>query len=79
VGPKSLPEAADLAEFRALLSARDVATFDGALDAEKLSLSERLLVKAVRAPYGDYRKWNRIDEWADSIATSLGATVMQLT
>jgi menaquinone-dependent protoporphyrinogen oxidase len=79
VGPKSLPEAADLAEFRALLNARDVATFDGALDAEKLSLSERLMVKAVRAPYGDYRKWNRIDEWADSIATSLGATVMQLT
>jgi len=77
VGPKSLPEAAELAEFRTLLDVRDDVTFDGAIDAQKLSFSERLMVKAVRAPYGDYRKWDRIDEWAGSIATGLGATATQ--
>ncbi|MFZ0180201.1 MAG: hypothetical protein WAL84_10085 [Candidatus Dormiibacterota bacterium] len=77
MGPKSLPEAAELAEFRTLLNVRGDATFDGYLDAQKLSLSERMMVKAVRAPYGDYRKWDRIDEWADSIAFSLGASATQ--
>jgi menaquinone-dependent protoporphyrinogen oxidase len=77
VGPKSLPEAAELAEFRTLLNVRDDVTFDGAIDAQKLSFSERLMVKAVRAPYGDYRKWDRIDGWAGSIATCLGATATQ--
>jgi menaquinone-dependent protoporphyrinogen oxidase len=77
-GPKPLPEAADLAELRTLLNVKGDATFDGALDAQKLSLSERMMVKAVRAPYGDYREWDRIDEWAGSIATSLGASATQL-
>lgn len=78
VGPKPLPEAAELAELRTLLNARGDASFDGALDAEQLSLSERVMVKAVRAPYGDYRSWERIDDWAASIATSLDASAMQL-
>jgi menaquinone-dependent protoporphyrinogen oxidase len=74
VGPKPLPEAADIAEFRKVLNVRGDAMFDGALDAQKLSLSERLIVKAVRAPYGDYRKWDEVDMWARSIATSLRST-----
>lgn len=77
VGPKSLPEAADIAEFRKLLNVRGHATFDGALDAQKLSLSERMMVKAVRAPYGDYRKWEEIDAWAAAIAASLGSPITQ--
>jgi menaquinone-dependent protoporphyrinogen oxidase len=77
VGPKSLPEAADIAEFRKVLNVRAHATFDGALDAQKVSLSERMIVKAVRAPYGDYRKWEEIDGWAASIAASLGSPVTQ--
>lgn len=77
VGPKSLPEAADLVEFRTLLNVRGDATFDGALEAQKLSLSERMMVKAVRAPYGDYRKWDRIDEWAGAIANSLAASATE--
>jgi menaquinone-dependent protoporphyrinogen oxidase len=74
VGPKSLPEAAELAEFRSLRNVSSDATFDGSLDAQKLSLSERMMVKAVRAPYGDYRQWDRIDEWAGTIAVTLGAS-----
>jgi menaquinone-dependent protoporphyrinogen oxidase len=77
VGPQVLPEAADLQEFRTLLNSKGDATFDGALDAQRLSLPERVMVKAVRAPYGDYRKWERVDEWAGSIAASLGAAAAQ--
>jgi menaquinone-dependent protoporphyrinogen oxidase len=66
-----LPEAAELAEFRSLLNVRSDATFDGSLDAQKLSLSERMMVKAVRAPYGDFRQWDRVDEWAGTIAIAL--------
>jgi menaquinone-dependent protoporphyrinogen oxidase len=78
VGPKSLPEATDLEEFRKFLEVRGYATFDGALDAQKLSLPERMMAKAVRVPYGDYRKWEEIDVWARGIATSLGtASVIQ--
>jgi menaquinone-dependent protoporphyrinogen oxidase len=75
VGPKALPEAADIAEFRQLLEIRDHRTFDGALDARKLSLAERITVKAVKAPYGDYRNWEDIDTWARSIANSLRPSV----
>jgi menaquinone-dependent protoporphyrinogen oxidase len=77
VGPKALPEASDLAGFRKVLEVRGDATFDGALDAQKLSLSERMMVKAVRAPYGDYRNWDEVDAWARSVATSLGSPVPQ--
>lgn len=35
------------------------------------------MVKAVRAPYGDYRKWDRIDEWAGAIANSLAASATE--
>lgn len=77
VGPKPLPEAADIAEFRKVLNVSGDATFDGALDARKLSLSERMMVKAVRAPYGDSRKWDEVDTWARSIATSLGSALSE--
>jgi hypothetical protein len=77
VGPKPLPEAADIAEFRKVLNVAGHATFDGALDAQKLSLSERMMVKTVRAPYGDYRKWDEVDTWAGSIATSLRSAISE--
>jgi len=77
VGPKPLPEAADIAEFRKVLNVSGDATFDGALDARKLSLSERMMVKAVRAPYGDYRRWDEVDTWARSIATSLDSALSE--
>jgi menaquinone-dependent protoporphyrinogen oxidase len=45
--------------------------FSGALRKERLSLVERALVKGVKAPYGDFRKWTEIDAWAASIAREL--------
>lgn len=45
--------------------------FAGALDKSKLSFGERAIIKAVRAPDGDYRDWEAIDTWVVEIADSL--------
>ena len=62
-----------LAELREALSPRDHKVFCGALDRSKLSFPERMIVKAVKAPDGDFRDWDAIAAWADSIADDLGA------
>ena len=71
VGPRVLPEAAEVAMYRKQFDVKDHRTFDGALDKKQLSLSERMMIRAVKAPYGDYRKWEDIDAWAMAIATWL--------
>jgi menaquinone-dependent protoporphyrinogen oxidase len=46
--------------------------FFGALDRSKLGFGERMMVKAVKAPEGDFRDWAGIRSWADDIARELG-------
>jgi menaquinone-dependent protoporphyrinogen oxidase len=60
-----------LAQLSTELEPRDHRVFFGALDKSKLSFGERMMVKAVRAPDGDYRDWDAIRAWADEIAASL--------
>ena len=50
---------------------RDQRIFFGALDHHKLSFAERMMAKAVRAPEGDFRDWEAIEAWAESIARDL--------
>lgn len=50
---------------------RDIAFFSGELDLQKLNLAEKLIVKAMKAPTGDYRDWEAIDAWARDIADIL--------
>ena len=38
-----------------------------------LGLGERVILKAVRAPEGDFRPWADVREWAGVIATDLKA------
>ncbi len=71
VGPKALPEAAEIAIYRKQFDVKDHRTFDGVLNKKQMSLSERMMIRAVKAPYGDYRKWEDIDAWAMAIATWL--------
>lgn len=47
--------------------------FFGSLDHDKLGFGERMVVKAVKAPEGDFRDWNEIAAWADEIAAALAA------
>lgn len=50
-------------------------TFVGKLDKSKLSLGERLAVKLVKAPEGDFRNWEAIRSWVRDIAATLEAPV----
>lgn len=63
--PQSLQAVADR------IKPRDIAFFHGAIDPSKLNLPEKLIVKALRAPVGDFRDWAAIEAWADGIARAL--------
>ena len=63
----------DDGEMVAATSARDNVVFAGRLEPADLGLGERMLVKAVKAPAGDYRDWDAIRGWARSVATDASA------
>ena len=48
-----------------------IALFHGKLELNSLPLIQRLMVKAIKAPVGDYRKWDAIQAWAETIAQTL--------
>jgi len=50
---------------------RDIAFFHGVLDTKKLSLPEKLIIKGINAPIGDFRDWEAITSWARAIAEAL--------
>ena len=60
-----------LEDLRRSIAPRDHRIFAGALDIGALSFGERMIVKAVKAPGGDFRDWDEIDAWADEIAVAL--------
>lgn len=62
-----------LAEIRRSIEPIDHRTFFGALDMRTLSFGERMIVKAVKAPAGDFREWDVIETWADGIDVALHA------
>jgi menaquinone-dependent protoporphyrinogen oxidase len=66
------PQPRQLADLEAALSPRAHRMFFGALDRSKLGFAERMIVKAVKAPDGDYRDWDAITAWADGIDVALG-------
>lgn len=70
-GETSLPDPKQVAELNAAIRPRDHRMFGGALDHRKLSLPERVIIKGVKAPEGDFRDWAAIDAWASSIAQEL--------
>lgn len=60
-----------LAELTETLRPRAHCTFFGALDHSKLGFGERMMVKALKAPEGDFRDWAAISGWADEISREL--------
>jgi menaquinone-dependent protoporphyrinogen oxidase len=56
---------------------RDIAFFHGALDTEHLSFVEKIVVKGLKVPTGDYRDWQMITDWAERIAGEVQATPQQ--
>jgi menaquinone-dependent protoporphyrinogen oxidase len=50
---------------------RDTVLFHGKIDLQSMHFGERLVIKALGAPVGDFRDWNMITQWAHDIATTL--------
>jgi menaquinone-dependent protoporphyrinogen oxidase len=53
------------------IGARDLAFFGGVIDPKKLSFPEKMIVRALKAPTGDFRDWESIEAWAESVAENL--------
>lgn len=49
----------------------DIAFFHGDIDMKKLNFAEKLLVKGIKAPVGDFRDWAAVTAWAKGIADAL--------
>lgn len=60
-----------VAELVRRTHARGHRAFRGALAPEGLDWSERLAVRLVGAPYGDFRDWAAVRAWAETIARAL--------
>jgi menaquinone-dependent protoporphyrinogen oxidase len=50
---------------------RDIKVFRGNVDTKKLNLIEKLMIRMVKAPVGDFRDWDAITAWAETIADGL--------
>lgn len=66
--PKPAEEPADVAAIDETTAAMDHRVFAGRLTEGQLSQAERIIVKMVRAPFGDFREWDDISQWASEIA-----------
>jgi menaquinone-dependent protoporphyrinogen oxidase len=58
-------------ELEELVHPREHGVFFGAIDPDRLGFIERRMVKAVKAPVGDFRDWEKIGAFADRIADAL--------
>ena len=69
--PKPVGDPQGIDQIVAATRARGHRTFAGRLESSELGLGERLIVKAVRAPAGDFRDWDAIRGWAREIGEAL--------
>jgi menaquinone-dependent protoporphyrinogen oxidase len=71
--PENPAEGPAVSNLMEQTGARGHRVFSGKLDKAELGRLERTMVRAVRAPEGDYRDWDDIAEWAARIAETLSA------
>jgi menaquinone-dependent protoporphyrinogen oxidase len=69
--PKPEEEPVDVKDLMAMSGAADHRVFSGRIDLALLGFGEKAIVKALRAPVGDFRDWDLIDSWAVDIAEAL--------
>jgi menaquinone-dependent protoporphyrinogen oxidase len=69
--PKPEGDPTDVPPLVELIAPRGHRVFSGLIDKGQLNFGEKLIVKAVRAPEGDFRPWEEIRAWAAAIATEL--------
>jgi menaquinone-dependent protoporphyrinogen oxidase len=71
--PQPTEPPTQLDELMGQTNARDHQIFVGKLDKASLGMGEKLIAKAVKAPYGDFRDWPAIRAWTSDIAKALAA------
>jgi menaquinone-dependent protoporphyrinogen oxidase len=71
--PQPVGDPSQLPELMAQSGARGHQIFVGKLDKASLGLAEKLIVKAVKAPYGDFRDWEDIRTWANRVNEALAS------
>lgn len=73
IGEPAKPEdePVDVSRIREMTEAREHKIFTGNIDKSRLSFGERAILMAVKAPEGDYRDWDDIENWARKIADHL--------
>jgi menaquinone-dependent protoporphyrinogen oxidase len=64
-------EPLQLEELTRLTGAEGHVVFAGALERDHLHFGERMVVRMVGAPYGDFRDWAAVDAWVDGITDAL--------
>src|SRR5262245_31308508 len=62
----------ELAEFREKIGQSHHTVFHGALSHSKLDRRDRMTMKAAGAREGDFRDWDAIAAWVDTVAKSVG-------
>jgi menaquinone-dependent protoporphyrinogen oxidase len=50
----------------------DVGLFAGWYEPKEFPFLERTILKAMKAPQGDFRDWAAIDSWAEDVSTKMG-------
>jgi menaquinone-dependent protoporphyrinogen oxidase len=71
--PRPHEPPADIAEIVDVMPIQGSEVFGGRLDRERLPIAERAVAAALRAPSGDFRDWNAIRAWGESIGRSLAS------
>lgn len=73
IGQPAKPEEdpVDVSDIREITEAREHRIFSGKIDKSKLGFGERAILIAVKAPEGDFRDWDDIENWAKKIADHL--------
>jgi len=73
LGALAKQEPKEMVSFREAIHPRDYHVFAGAVERDRLLFVGRLFFKLLKGRYGDYRNWQEIDAWAESIACQLAA------
>ena len=63
----------DLEAVLEVIQPKDVILFHGKIDPDRLSATERMIIKSVKATVGDYRDWLVVRGWARRIDLDLKA------
>lgn len=65
----------NLRETAERIHPQEIVFFHGYLNLERMNLAERMLIKAMRAPTGDFRDWEQIVAWGQKVAAALRVTI----